>query len=435
MSKWAQSTVGQVALRVTKGTTPTTLGGSFTDSGITFVKVESIGNDGGFVTSKFDYIDDQTNALLFRSMLQEDDVLFTIAGTIGRVAKVPKSILPANTNQAVAIVRPNPSLIHSKFLFYVLRDKQRILDAQTRVVQSVQANFSLKELSNIKVPLPRLEEQSAIASILGALDNKIDLNRRTNETLEHLARALFKDWFVDFGPTKAKQGGREAYVKADLWALFPERLDSSGKPEGWEAQPLSSFFSIIGGGTPKTSVGAYWDGDIPWFSVVDTPPSGSIFVFDTDKTITQRGLDESAARLVPAGSTIISARGTVGNLAVAARPMTFNQSCYALQGDDEVGDSFVFFAAQHMVARLKGMAHGSVFSTITRQTFDALSLTKPTSHVFSGFEQIAAPLLDRIRANVAESSVLGQTRDLLLPKLMSGELEVKAARQMAEDLL
>jgi type I restriction enzyme S subunit len=275
-----------------------------------------------------------------------------------------------------------------------------------------------------------LIHQDAIAAILSALDDKLELNRRMNETLESMARTIFKDWFVDFGPTRAKMEGREPYLEADLWELFPERLDEQGKPEGWEYRPLAEFCSIIGGGTPKTSVDAYWNGNIPWFSVVDTPPKGSIFVFDTEKSITQQGLEESAARLVSAGTTIISARGTVGNLAVAARPMTFNQSCYALRGEGAVGEGFVFLAAQHMVARLQSMAHGSVFSTITRQTFEALTLPMPADGVLKGFEVLAEPLFQKVKANVAESRTLAQTRDLLLPKLMSGEIRVKDAEDV-----
>lgn len=139
--EWNQSRLGDVAKRVTKGTTPTTIGGRFVDSGIAFVKVESITDAGRLDTEKFAFIDEATNQLLARSVLQEDDVLFTIAGTIGKVARVNRDILPANTNQAVAIVRPNRDVVDPRFLYYVLRDDVRVRHALSRVVQSVQANF------------------------------------------------------------------------------------------------------------------------------------------------------------------------------------------------------------------------------------------------------------------------------------------------------
>jgi type I restriction enzyme S subunit len=242
-----------------------------------------------------------------------------------------------------------------------------------------------------------------------------------------MARALFKDWFVDFGPVRAKMEGREPYLPADLWQLFPDRLDGEGVPEGWAIQPLSELLAIIGGGTPKTSVDEYWGGDIPWFSVVDTPTASSVFVVTTDKCITSLGLTESSVRLIPKGTTIISARGTVGNLAIAGRDMTFNQSCYGLRGSGCAGDYFVYLTAQQMVDQLKSMAHGSVFSTITRQTFDAIQRPVPTPPVLAAFEGLVKGWFDAILANVEASRTLADLRDTLLPKLISGELRITDA--------
>lgn len=296
------------------------------------------------------------------------------------------------------------------------------------------ASLNQKIIGRIPISLPPLPEQRAIAATLGVLDDKIELNRRMNATLESMARALFRDWFVDFGPTRAKMAGGKPYLSPDLWSLFPDRLDSDGKPEGWEEKPLTEFFSIIGGGTPKTSNAEFWGGSIPWFSVTDTPPMGSVFVTDTEKTITDAGLNGSSARLVPKGTTIISARGTVGNLAVAGRDMTFNQSCYGLRGIGPVGDYATYLIAQNMVSQLQAMAHGSVFATITRKTFESLSLPMPGLHVLSAFEATVSPLFDKILANVEESRTLAQTRDLLLPRLMSGELRVAEAETLASEV-
>mgnify|MGYP000346586083 FL=1 len=435
-NEWPTTKIGDVCLRVTKGTTPTTGGGAFTDRGIAFIKVEAITESGGFLPEKFAFIDTETDEKLARSRLQEKDILFTIAGTIGRVAQVTNDILPANTNQAVAIVRPNPDLIFPRFLYYVLRDSKRIQLAQSRVVQSVQANFSLGELSAVELPLPPQEEQRAIAHILGTLDDRIELNRRTNETLEAMARALFKAWFVDFEPVRAKMEGRWQRgqslpgLPAHLYDLFPDRLVESelGEiPEGWEMQPLSKLLTIIGGGTPKTSIEDYWGGEIPWFSVVDTPPASNVFVVATEKNITAQGLAGSSARLIPKGTTIISARGTVGNLAIAGCDMTFNQSCYGLRGTGGGGDYFVYLTSQQMVDQLKSMAHGSVFSTITRQTFEAIQRPVPPPGVLTAFEGLVRGWFDAILSSVVESRTLAQLRDTLLPKLISGELRVPDA--------
>jgi len=223
-----------------------------------------------------------------------------------------------------------------------------------------------------------------------------------------------------------------AYLPPELWNLFPDRLDDDGKPVGWEMQPLSELLTIIGGGTPKTSVEDYWGGDIPWFSVVDTPSASDVFVVATEKTITSQGLATSSARLIPKGTTIISARGTVGNLAIAGRDMTFNQSCYALQGTKGVGDYFGYLTAQQMVDQLKSMAHGSVFSTITRQTFEAIQRPVPPPGILTAFEGLVSGWFDAILSSVEESRTLAQLRDTLLPKLISGELRIADAEAFME---
>jgi type I restriction enzyme S subunit len=202
-------------------------------------------------------------------------------------------------------------------------------------------------------------------------------------------------------------------------------------PKGWEARPFVSFLDIVGGGTPKTKIAEYWGGDIPWFSVVDTPEKGGVFVRSTEKTITEKGLVESSARLIPAGTTIITARGTVGNIAMAAREMTFNQSCYALRAQAPVGDRFVYLATERMVQRLQAMAHGSVFSTITRATFESLTFPWVGEPLFEKFEELMEPLFAKIDANGEANETLAATRDLLLPKLMSGEIRLRAAEAVA----
>ena len=293
-------------------------------------------------------------------------------------------------------------------------------------------------VESFQLLLPPLKEQRAIAHILGTLDDKIELNRKQNQTLEAMARALFKAWFVDFEPVRAKMQGRWQRgqslpgLPAHLYDFFPDRLVESelGEiPEGWSFGCFSDAVDIIGGGTPKTSVSEYWGGEIPWFSVVDTPVSSDVFVIQTEKSITQDGLNGSSARMIAKGTTIISARGTVGNLAIAGRDMTFNQSCYALRGKNGVGSYFVFLSAQRMVEQLKAMAHGSVFSTITRQTFEGVRVVLPPENVLQHFEQSAVSLLDPILENVNQSRTLAQLRDTLLPKLISGELRVPDAER------
>lgn len=336
-------------------------------------------------------------------------------------------------NQHIYKVTPAKG-VDEKFLFFLLRWlRPRFAEIARNKQTTGLGHVTLQDFRNMHVGLPEITEQYAIVAVVSPIQDKIDLNRKMNATLESMARALFRDWFVDFGPTRAKMEGREPYLAQQIWDMFPDKLDEDGKPEGWEAKPLTEFFSILGGGTPKTSNADFWDGPIPWFSVTDTPAAGSVFVTKTEKTVTEAGLKGSSARLVPKGTTIISARGTVGNLAVTGRDMTFNQSCYGLQGAGAIGDYATYLIAQNMVTQLQAMAHGSVFSTITRQTFEAISLPMPSPKVLSAFEDAVSSMFNQILANVSESRTLAQTRDLLLPKLMSGEIRVSDAELAAAE--
>ena len=361
------------------------------------------------------------------------DIIFTREAPMGEVCVVPEG-LECCIGQRQVLLRPKKG-IDSRYFLYALRSNfVRHQIFWNEGTGSTVSNVRIPVLEALMIPrLGAAEKQ--IGDLLGTLDDKIELNRRMNETLEAMARAIFRDWFVDFGPTRAKMEGRTPYLAPVIWALFPDRLDDEGKPEGWQQAPLTTFFLIIGGGTPKTSVADYWNGTIPWFSVVDAPSLGNVFVVETEKSITQEGLDASSARLVPEGTTIISARGTVGSLAMAGRQMTFNQSCYGLRGQNGAGDCFVFLVVQNAVGRLQSMAHGSVFSTITRQTFEALTLAEPPGSALKAFEEAAKPLFEKIKANVVEAQTLLQTRDLLLPKLMSGEIRVKDAEKALEAAL
>lgn len=365
---------------------------------------------------------------LARHRLHPNDILFARRGVqaTGKTAivRADEAGFICGTGAIRLRVKRSSKLIDPEFLACLLMDQSSIGWFKFHAIGATMPNLNEGIIKAFCFSLPPLPKQRVIAATLRALDDKTDLNRRMNETLEAMARALFKDWFVDFGPTRAKMEGREPYLAPDLWALFPDSLDEDGKPEGWEERPLTECFSIIGGGTPKTSNSAFWEGTIPWFSVTDTPPNGSVFVTDTEKTISEAGLNASSARLVPKGTTIITARGTVGNLAIAGREMTFNQSCYGLQGIGAVGNYATYLITQNMVSRLQSMAHGSVFSTITRQTFDSLSLPIPDPKILKMFEDVVSPLFNRILLNVNESRTLAQTRDLLLPKLMSGEIKV-----------
>jgi len=408
----------------------------YVDSGVPVIPTAAI-NQRRIEHSELPEISVEKASKLSRHRVKSGDILFArrgvqATGQTGFITDSEEGMI-CGTGAIRLRVHSETERLDSEYLSHLLATPQSIEWLKFHAIGATMPNLNEGIVRAFPLMLPPLAAQREIATMLSALDDKIELNRQTNETLEVLARAIFKDWFVDFGPTRAKQEGAAPYLAPKLWELFPDRLDAEGKPEGWDEKPLKDFFFIIGGGTPKTSVGEYWGGNIPWFSVVDTPSQGSVFVIATEKSITARGLQESSARLIPQGTTIISARGTVGNLAMAAQDMAFNQSCYALRRNDMTGDCFVYLAAQHMVSHLQSVAHGSVFSTITRQTFEAVSLAMPSRPVLEAFERTVGEGFLRIKSSVEESHTLAQTRDLLLPKLMSGEIRLRDAEKAVED--
>jgi type I restriction enzyme S subunit len=177
----------------------------------------------------------------------------------------------------------------------------------------------------------------------------------------------------------------------------------------------------------------YWGGSIPWFSVVDAPSETDVFVIDTEKHITELGVENSSTRVLHKGTTIISARGTVGKCAFVGHPMAMNQSCYGLQGKNGYNDYFIYFTIRSQVSDLQRSGHGSVFNTITRETFKTIRIACPSANITTSYGEVVHPLMELILANVYENTTIAALRDILLPKLISGELPVPDAEKFVEE--
>jgi type I restriction enzyme S subunit len=321
------------------------------------------------------------------------------------------------------------SKLDHRFLKYVLLAENRSFSRFSH--GTTHQTIYFPEVKAFHICVPAINEQRAIADVLSSLDDKIEQNRRTGRALEGLARATFKAWFVDFEPVKAKAAGQTSFpgMPPAAFAALPNRLTDSPLgpvPQGWEVRPLSEVCQIVSGGTPKRSEAGYWGGSIQWYSVKDVPPDGMPWVYFTDEQITEAGLDGSAATRVPVGCTIISARGTVGRLALAGRPMTFNQSCYGLLPKDGKSYRHLYLLVRQVVSELQQRSHGSVFDTITRQTFEGVKVVLPPPALIDRFEFAVTPLFDSLLALLRESTKLAELRDYLLPRLLSGTVRVEA---------
>ena len=371
-------------------------------------------------------------------LLEKGDLLFARQSLVlegaGKCSIFLRDDEPVTFESHLTRVRLDQTKAHPVYYFYYFQSHHGRSAIRSIVEQGAGASgIRGRDLAGLQVQWRPLRQQRAIAHVLGTLDDKIELNRRMNETLEAMARALFKSWFVDFDPVRAKMEGRwrrgESLpgLAAEHYELFPDRLVDSALgevPEGWEVGVLADAIDLLSGGTPRTSVSAYWDGEIPWYTARDAPSPSDVFVLETERAITKVGVEHSATRVLPAGTTIITARGTVGRLACLGIPMAMNQTCYGIRGASGYPDYFTYWNIRTVVDELQQRTHGTIFDTITRQTFGLVEAVLPPTAQAQAFESLVNPAMAQILGNLRESHSLAAQRDALLPRLVSGEVRL-----------
>ncbi|MCH0579551.1 restriction endonuclease subunit S [Escherichia coli] len=292
----------------------------------------------------------------------------------------------------------------SKFLYYLMCDPSFI---EYTVLTSKGAKMPRGDKDAIfsyTVSLPSIQEQKAIASVLSSLDDKIDLLHRQNKTLESMAETLFRQWFD---------------------------VDSNDE---WQEKNVLDIFTLVGGGTPKTSVAEYWTDEIPWVSGGDISAAHQGYLYSTEKSISLAGLQNSSAKLLPKNSTVISARGTVGKYALLARDMAFSQSNYGIVSKIGNYPFFIYLLIGFIVDDLLTAAYGSVFDTITTRTFESVNLKFPSLNSIEKFNEEISPIFSKKETNTQQIKTLETLRDTLLPKLMSGEVRVQYAEEKLESV-
>jgi type I restriction enzyme S subunit len=397
-----------------------------TTTGIPLITAKIV--KGGRVGTPNEFIDPREyKGWMSRGLPQVGDILLTTEAPLGEVAQ----LLDAGVAlaQRLILLRGKPDVLDNTYLKFLMMSAEVQSQLQARASGTTVVGIKQSELRRIVLSLPPVDEQRAIARVLAGLDEKIEQNRRTARALERLTREIFRAWFVDFEPVNAKVAGATSFPSM-CQAVFnelPTRFVDSAigpVPEGWDVKPLSSVCIVVSGGTPKRSKSAYWGGNVPWYSVKDAPSDGEIWVITTSESITDDGLRNSAARLVPKGCTIISARGTVGKLGMAGTAMAFNQSCYGLLPVDGKSFGHLHLLMQTVIRDLQQRTHGSVFDTITRATFDGLTVVQPPVDVVRALDVRVAPLFDLLFALLQESSKLAEMRDYLVPKLLGGHVRV-----------
>ena len=294
----------------------------------------------------------------------------------------------------------------AKFLYYVLSD-QNFFNYDTVTSKGTKMPRGSKNaIMKYLVPDIDFTIQRRIASILSAYDNLIENNNKRIRLLEQMAENLYKEWFVRF----RFPGNKKVEME-------------NGLPKGWKYEVASKIVDVMSGGTPKTEREEFYGGEIPFYTPKDA--DDSIFVYSTITNITEKGLAHCNSQYYPVNTLMITARGTVGKLSLLAVPMAMNQSCFALSFKDRNNPYYLYYSVKNEVSKLKKMANGGVFDTIIVKTFDHIKIIVPTEDTLVLFDKRVSPILDQIKYLQKESILLSRQRDLLLPRLMSGRLEVK----------
>ncbi len=431
-SEWAPIRLGDVCMKIGSGATPR--GGSdvYLQNGpYALIRSQNVYND-GFHYDGLAFIDEKHAAELENVEVREGDVLLNITGdSVARACQVDPLVLPARVNQHVAIIRPDPGKLAPRFLRYALVSREM----QTKLLSWAGSGGTRNALTkgmieSFDVLAPTdVSEQRAIAHILGTLDDKIELNRRMSETLEAMARALFKSWFVDFDPVRAKAEGRAPGLPQPLGDLFPDSFEDSelGEiPEGWEVGTLAEVSTL----NPEVWQTHTRPPEIRYVDLSNTK-WGRI---EEVAAYGQADAPSRAQRVLRVMDTIV---GTVrpgnGSYAFISDDGLTGSTGFAVLRPQQTEYAELVYLAATAPENIEALAHladGAAYPAVRSEVVAATPIVKARPGIVDIFSRAVGSLLAKLAANQRESRTLAALRDTLLPKLISGELRVKDAEKI-----
>lgn len=302
---------------------------------------------------------------------------------------------------------------------------------------AVMPKLTQGNLNKIELPCPPLDEQDAVIGVLGTLDDRIDLLRQTNATLESIAQALFKSWFIDFDPVRAKADGREPEgMDAATAALFPAEFEESALgliPQGWGVEPIGDLVEAVGGSTPDTKNSTYWEPAIHcWTSPKDLSGATAPVLLDTERKVSPAGLAKISSGLLPSGSLLMSSRAPIGYLTLTQVPVAINQGYIAMLPGGRLPPLYLYFWCKANMEGIKGRANGSTFMEISKKAFRPIPALLPQQPLIDAFVAVADALFERLVANEKQARALVELRDAMLPRLISGRLRLPEAEAAIE---
>lgn len=385
MTEWIECTLDKLG-EIVGGATPSTKCEDYYGGSIPWITPKDLSSfKGRYITSGERNITEKGLASCSAQMMPKDAVLFTSRAPIGYVAIASQSVC---TNQGFKSIVVNEKA-DPLFVYYLLKYNKDAIEAMGSGTTFKEVSGKTMRAVKVRIPLD-VSYQKRIAAVLDSLDTKIENNERINDNLQQQAAALFSS----------------LYDRTNTEVRFTDLIQ------------------ILGGGTPKTGENTYWNGNIAFFTPKDV---GTPYTLITEKTITEEGLSHCNSRLYPVNTVFVTARGTVGKVGMSGVPMAMNQSCYALVGK-ETHQLLVYFYTLKAVDRLKHKASGAVFDAITTRDFESEQIMKLSDDDAKAFLCIAEPMFQKVLNNCIENLRLSTLRDSLLPKLMSGEVDVSAVQ-------
>lgn len=390
----------------------------FQKQGIPFLNAGNIA-DGSLTAADSDCITEEKYNSLRAGKVRYGDILFCLRGAIGKCAV--SAIDKAAIASSLVIIRNKPC-IDARYLYYVLMSAYFQKCMSNCDNGSVQGNMSVAFLKTINIPLPSFATQQIIAKVLGAIDDKIALNKKMMVELEDTARLIYDYWFTQFdfpdenGKPYRSSGGKMVYnetLKREI-------------PEGWEAGLMSDLGSVVSGATPSTGDSSnYADEGIAWITPNDLSDNDSFMHISHGKRdVSGVGLASCSAVMMPAGSTIMSSRAPIGYLAVAETACCTNQGCKSLVADAGYPSYFNFFTVQRLMPLIRSQGAGTTFAEVSKEDFASVRLARPPKGMAERFEKSVLPLCEKSKRLQTETVELSSLRDWLLPMLMNGQVSI-----------
>jgi type I restriction enzyme S subunit len=416
---------------------PGILAKDFREVGVPLLRLKCV--EGDFVTlDGCNYLDPEMVARKWNHFrVEAGDLLISTSASLGRVSVVTDQSAGGVPYTGLIRFKPKNERVVPEYLKAFLGSAAFVGQAEAMASGSVIRHFGPSHIRQMAILLPPADQQMAIGQVASLLDERLRLLRETNATLEYIAQALFKSWFIDFDPVRAKAEGREPEgMDAATAALFPAKFDESALgliPKGWKVGEIGQAADCVGGGTPSTKERNYWEPALHhWTTPKDLSGLNAPVLLNTERRLSDLGLAKVSSGLLPAGTLLMSSRAPIGYLAIAQIPVAVNQGFIAMRPDGLLPPVYLYLWCQANMETIKQKANGSTFMEISKMAFRPIPMVLPVKEIVARFATVAGALFSRIADAERHRALLKELRDTLLPRLISGKLRIPEARKLVD---